>query len=54
MPEAENHRISVWNLDGDFKITFGSLRKEPGQLNYPGKTLTNLLGMQLRLLVLCY
>jgi DNA-binding beta-propeller fold protein YncE len=35
MPEAGNHRVSVWDLDGNFKFLFGGHGTEPGKLNNP-------------------
>ncbi|MDX2506043.1 MAG: NHL repeat-containing protein [Gammaproteobacteria bacterium] len=35
MPEAGNHRISVWDLDGNFLFTFGSKGTGDNQLNNP-------------------
>jgi DNA-binding beta-propeller fold protein YncE len=35
MPEAGNHRISVWDLKGNFKFTFCEKGAAQGQLNNP-------------------
>lgn len=35
MPEAGNHRVSVWDLNGNFKFLFGGKGSGPGQLNNP-------------------
>jgi DNA-binding beta-propeller fold protein YncE len=35
MPEAGNHRISVWDLEGTFLFTFGKLGKAEGEFNNP-------------------
>jgi len=35
MPEAGNHRINVFDLDGKFLFDFGGLGSAPGQLNNP-------------------
>jgi len=35
MPEAGNHRISVWDLDGKFQFLFSEKGLEKGQLNNP-------------------
>lgn len=35
MPEAGNHRVSVWDLDGNFLFTFGEHGTGDGQLNNP-------------------
>ena len=35
MPEAGNHRISVWDLQGNFKYSFGKKGNMPGELNNP-------------------
>ncbi len=35
MPEAGNHRVSVWDLDGKFLFTFGSKGTGTNQLNNP-------------------
>ena len=35
MPEAGNHRVNVFGLDGKFLFDFGGLGSEPGQLNNP-------------------
>ncbi len=35
LPEAGNHRISVWDLDGNFKFTVSKKGAAPGELNNP-------------------
>lgn len=35
MPEAGNHRVSVWDLDGNFLFTFGAMGTAEGQMNNP-------------------
>jgi DNA-binding beta-propeller fold protein YncE len=35
MAEAGNHRVSVWDLDGKFLFTYGSLGSDNGQMNAP-------------------
>jgi DNA-binding beta-propeller fold protein YncE len=35
MPEAGNHRVNVFDLNGKFLFDFGALGKEPGQFNNP-------------------
>ena len=35
MPEAGNHRVSVFDLDGNFKFLFGGEGTEPGKMNNP-------------------
>jgi DNA-binding beta-propeller fold protein YncE len=35
MPEAGNHRVSVFDLDGNFKFLFGGPGSNPGELNNP-------------------
>jgi DNA-binding beta-propeller fold protein YncE len=35
MPEAGNHRVSVWDLQGNFKFLFGGAGTEEGKLNNP-------------------
>ncbi len=35
MPEAGNHRVSVWDLQGNFKFTFGKKGTAPGEMNNP-------------------
>tara|TARA_R110002167_G_scaffold366418_3_gene596455 strand:+ start:330 stop:1238 length:909 start_codon:yes stop_codon:yes gene_type:complete len=44
MPEAGNHRVSVWDLDGNFLFLFGSLGTEPGQMNNPEASKFNSKG----------
>lgn len=35
MPEAGNHRVSVWDLQGNFKFLFGGHGTAPGKMNNP-------------------
>jgi len=35
MPEAGNHRVSVWDLSGNFKFTFGKKGDAEGEMNNP-------------------
>lgn len=35
MPEAGNHRVSVWNLEGEFQFLFGGSGTGEGQMNNP-------------------
>lgn len=35
MPEAGNHRVSVWDLNGNFLFTFGGKGTANGQMNNP-------------------
>jgi DNA-binding beta-propeller fold protein YncE len=35
MPEAGNHRVSVWDLDARFQFTFGQFGKGLGEFNNP-------------------
>lgn len=35
MPEAGNHRVSVFDLSGRFRFLFGGLGREPGRMNNP-------------------
>jgi len=35
MPEAGNHRVNVFDLDGKFIVTFGGLGTDPGKMNNP-------------------
>jgi len=44
MPEAGNHRVSVWNLDGTFQFIFGGKGSELGQMNNPEAAKFNSLG----------
>ncbi len=44
MPEAGNHRISVWDLDGKFMFTFGKKGNGDGQLNNPESIKVNSKG----------
>jgi len=45
MPEAGNHRISIWDLKGNFKFTFSGPGKEPGKLNNPEAAKFNSQGL---------
>jgi DNA-binding beta-propeller fold protein YncE len=45
MPEAANHRISVWDLDGKFKFLFSGSGSEPGKLNNPEAAKFNSQGL---------
>ena len=44
MPEAGNHRISVWDLDGNFQFSFGSFGAGNGELNNPESAKFNSRG----------
>jgi len=35
MPEAGNHRVSVWGLDGKFQFLFGGKGDADGKMNNP-------------------
>lgn len=35
MPEAGNHRVSVWDLNGNFQFLFGGMGNGEGQMNNP-------------------
>jgi len=35
--DSDNHRIQIFNRNGDFMCTFGSKGKDNGQLDYPGQ-----------------
>ena len=35
MPEAGNHRVDVFDLDGNFKFLFGGKGTAPGKMNNP-------------------
>ena len=35
MPEAGNHRVSVWDLEGNFKFLFGGSGTAEGKMNNP-------------------
>ena len=35
LPEAGNHRVSVFDLEGNFQFLFGGMGTEPGKLNNP-------------------
>ena len=45
MPEAGNHRISIWDLEGNFKFTFGKLGTGEGELNNPEAAKFNSAGI---------
>ena len=45
LPEAGNHRISVFDLDGNFKFLIGSQGNAEGQLNNPEAAKFNNQGM---------
>ena len=45
MPEAGNHRISVFDLDGNFKFTFGKQGTAEGELNNPEAAKFNSKGL---------
>lgn len=45
LPEAGNHRVSVWDLDGNFKFLFSEQGSEPGQLNNPEAAKFNSQGL---------
>jgi DNA-binding beta-propeller fold protein YncE len=44
MPEAGNHRVSVWNLDGEFLFLFGGEGTEDGKMNNPESSKFNSEG----------
>lgn len=44
MPEAGNHRVSVWDLEGNFKFTFGGQGAENGKMNNPEASKFNSAG----------
>jgi DNA-binding beta-propeller fold protein YncE len=44
MPEAGNHRVSVWDLDGNFKFLFSEPGSEEGKLNNPEAAKFNSMG----------
>ena len=44
LPEAGNHRVSVFDLDGNFKFLFGGLGTEDGQMNNPEAAKVNSKG----------
>ncbi len=44
MPEAGNHRISVWDLEGNFKYTFGKKGTNEGEFNNPEASKFNSKG----------
>lgn len=44
MPEAGNHRVSVWDLEGNFKFLFGGMGTEPGKMNNPEASKFNSKG----------
>lgn len=45
MPEAGNHRISVFDLDGNFQFLFGGFGTETGKMNNPEAAKFNGEGM---------
>ncbi|MBU0993416.1 MAG: 6-bladed beta-propeller [Proteobacteria bacterium] len=45
MPEAGNHRISVWDLEGNFKFLFSEQGTEEGKLNNPEAAKFNSQGI---------
>jgi len=45
LPEAGNHRISVFDLDGNFKFLFGGYGTEEGRMNNPEAAKFNSEGM---------
>lgn len=45
MPEAGNHRVSVWDLQGNFKFLFGGYGTAPGKMNNPEAAKFNSKGM---------
>ncbi len=45
MPEAGNHRVSVWDLNGEFKFLFSEKGSEPGKLNNPEAAKFNSQGL---------
>jgi DNA-binding beta-propeller fold protein YncE len=45
MPEAGNHRVSVWDLEGNFLFLFGGQGTEPGKMNNPEAAKFNSKGM---------
>lgn len=45
MPEAGNHRVSVWDLEGNFKFLFSEEGAAPGKLNNPEAAKFNSQGM---------
>ena len=44
MPEAGNHRVSVWDLQGNFQFTFGKPGTGPGEFNNPEASKFNSKG----------
>jgi DNA-binding beta-propeller fold protein YncE len=44
MPEAGNHRVSVWDLDGKFLFTFGKNGNAEGEFNNPESIKVNSKG----------
>lgn len=44
LPEAGNHRVSVFDLEGNFKFLFGGEGSEPGKMNNPEASKFNSLG----------
>ena len=45
MPEAGNHRVSVWDLEGNFLFLFGGLGTAPGKMNNPESSKFNSQGL---------
>ena len=45
MPEAGNHRISVWDLEGNFKFLFSEMGAEEGKVNNPEAAKFNSQGL---------
>lgn len=45
MPEAGNHRVSVWDLEGNFKFLFSGSGSAPGKLNNPEAAKFNSKGI---------
>ncbi len=45
LPEAGNHRISVFDLQGNFQFLFGGHGTEPGKMNNPEAAKLNSQGM---------
>ena len=45
MPEAGNHRVDVFDLDGKFLFLFGGQGSEPGQMNNPESAKFNSQGL---------
>ncbi len=45
MPEAGNHRVNVFDLDGKFLFDFGGFGTEPGKMNNPEAARFNSAGL---------